>query len=108
MHERNLFERRDIDIIVPVYKSVELAARCLDSLAHDIDGLCDCDPRLIAINDSPIPDRSDRSDRPDRPDRAVISVKAHTEAFAETLKSLVAVAYRDPPILMVRHDLSTS
>ena|ERR1700722_354986 len=102
MHERNLFERRDIDIIVPVYKGVELAARCLDSLAHDIDGLCDCDPRLIAINDSPIPDR------PDRPDRAVISVKAHTEAFAETLKSLVAVAYRDPPILMVRHDLSTS
>jgi hypothetical protein len=54
MHERNLFERRDIDIIVPVYKSVELTTRCLDSLAQHIDELADRDPRLIVINDSPI------------------------------------------------------
>jgi hypothetical protein len=37
MHERNLFERRDIDIIVPVYESAELTTACLNSPAQHID-----------------------------------------------------------------------
>jgi hypothetical protein len=46
-------DRKGIDIIVPVYKSVHLTTRCLDSLADHIHDIASSDPRLIVINDSP-------------------------------------------------------
>jgi hypothetical protein len=46
-------DRKSIDIIVPVYKSVPLTTRCLNSLADHIHEIADSDPRLIVINDSP-------------------------------------------------------
>ena len=46
-------DRRAIDIIVPVYKSVHLTTRCLNSLAEHIQEIADSDPRLIVINNSP-------------------------------------------------------
>ena len=46
-------DRKAIDIIVPVYKSVYLTTRCLNSLADQIQEIAGGDPRLIVINDSP-------------------------------------------------------
>ncbi len=46
-------DHRAIDIIVPVYKSVHLTTRCLNSLADHIHEIASSDPRLIVINDSP-------------------------------------------------------
>ena len=45
-------DRKTIDIIVPVYKSVHLTTRCLNSLVDDIHEIASCEPRLIVINDS--------------------------------------------------------
>jgi hypothetical protein len=46
-------DRNAIDIIVPVYKSVHLTTRCLNSLADQIQEIAGSNPRLIVINDSP-------------------------------------------------------
>src|SRR5713226_1050219 len=46
-------DRKTIDIIVPVYKSVHLTTRCLNSLADHIHEIASSDPRLMVINDSP-------------------------------------------------------
>jgi hypothetical protein len=45
--------RKAIDIMVPVYKSVHLTIRCLNSLVDNIHEIAGGDPRLIVINDSP-------------------------------------------------------
>lgn len=42
-----------IDIIVPVYKNVDLTVRCLNSLLSHIHEISDRSPRLVIINDSP-------------------------------------------------------
>jgi GT2 family glycosyltransferase len=121
-------ERKAIDIIVPVYKSVQLTTRCLNSLADHIQEIASCNPRLLIINDSP--------DEPDvremleafakrhsyvtvlenernlgfvksvnkgleiacKAKRDVILVNADTETFTDTLKNLVDAAYSDPQI----------
>jgi GT2 family glycosyltransferase len=121
-------ERKAIDIIVPVYKSVQLTTRCLNSLADHIQEIATSNPRLIVINDSP--------DEPDvremleafarrhsyvtvlenernlgfvksvnkgleiacKAGRDVILVNADTETFPDTLKNLVDAAYSDPQI----------
>jgi GT2 family glycosyltransferase/glycosyltransferase involved in cell wall biosynthesis len=121
-------ERKAIDIIVPVYKSVQLTTRCLNSLADQIQEIASSNPRLIVINDSP--------DEPDvremleafakrhsyvtvlenesnlgfvksvnkgleiacKAGRDVILVNADTETFTDTLKNLVDAAYSDPQI----------
>jgi hypothetical protein len=46
-------DRNAIDVIVPVYKSVHLTTRCLNSLAEQIQEIASSNPRLIDINDSP-------------------------------------------------------
>ena len=121
-------ERKAIDIIVPVYKSVQLTSRCLNSLADHIQEIAASNPRLVVINDSP--------DEPDvremleafgrrhsyvtvlenernlgfvksvnkgleiacKAGRDVILVNADTETFPDTLKNLVYAAYTDPQI----------
>src|SRR6266853_580941 len=120
--------RTSIDIIVPVYKSVRLTFRCLESLAKNIHELATHAPRLLVINDSP--GEQDVSQMLDgfarrhsyvtvlenernlgfvktvnrglvlaRKDRRdVILVNADTETFPQTLKNLVNVAYADPQI----------
>jgi GT2 family glycosyltransferase len=121
-------DRKGIDIIVPVYKSVYLTTRCLNSLAEHIHEIADSDPRLIVINDSPgEPDvhrmleafasrhsyvtilENERNlgfvktvnkglEIACKASRDVILVNADTETFQETLKNLVTVAYCDPQI----------
>ena len=121
-------DRKAIDIIVPVYKSVQLTTRCLNSLADHIQEIAASNPRLIVINDSP--------DEPDvremleafakrhsyvtvlenernlgfvksvnkgleiacKAGRDVILVNADTETFTDTLKNLVDAVYSDPQI----------
>src|ERR1700682_5365934 len=46
-------DRKAIEIIVPVYKSAQLTARCLKSLAEHVQEIASGDPRLIVIHDSP-------------------------------------------------------
>jgi GT2 family glycosyltransferase len=117
-----------IDVIVPVYKNVDLAARCLTSLVEHFHEIADRDPRLIIINDSPedndlrrmlkfFADRhkntrlvenehnvgfvhsSNRGLSISRAERRdVILVNADTETFPETLRSLAIVAYADSQI----------
>lgn len=121
-------KQKAIDIIVPVYKSVDLTARCLDSLARHIHEVSARDPRLIIINDSP----DERDVRPMleafagrhayvlllenernlgfvgsvnrglaiacRDGRDVILVNADTETFTGTLKNIAAAADSDPQI----------
>jgi GT2 family glycosyltransferase len=119
---------RAIDIIVPVYKSVELTTRCLDSLADHIHEIASRVPRLIVINDSPgDPDvhrmleefahrysyaivlENERNlgfvrtvnrglEIACKAGRDVILVNADTQTFAETLKNLVNAVYSDPQI----------
>jgi GT2 family glycosyltransferase len=121
-------DRRAIDIIVPVYRSVHLATRCLNSLADQIQEIACSDPRLLVINDSP--DESDvhalldafagrhsyvtvlKNDRnlgfiksvnkgleiACKAGRDVILVNADTETYPDTLKNLVDAAYSDPQI----------
>jgi hypothetical protein len=46
-------DRKAIDNIAPVYKSVQLTSGYLNSLQHRIDKIANSDPSLIVINDSP-------------------------------------------------------
>jgi hypothetical protein len=46
-------DRKTIDIIVPVYRSVHLTTRCLNLLAEQIHEIANSDPLLIIINESP-------------------------------------------------------
>jgi GT2 family glycosyltransferase len=117
-----------VDIIVPVYKSLELTTRCLNSLVDHIDEIADHDPRLIVVNDSPdTPDVSLMLESLARrhsyvtlitnernlgfvgsvnrglaiarkEGRDVILVNADTETFAGTLRNLTGVGYCDPQI----------
>jgi GT2 family glycosyltransferase len=121
-------DRKPIDIIVPVYKSVRLTTRCLNSLADHIQEIAGNDPRLIVINDSP--DESNVRAMLDafasrhsyatvlenernlgfvksvnkgleiacKAGRDVILVNADTETFAGTLENLAKAAYADPQI----------
>jgi GT2 family glycosyltransferase len=121
-------DRNFIDIIVPVYKSVQLTTRCLNSVADHIQEIESSDPRIIVINDSP--GESDvhgmleafASRHPyvtvlenERnlgfvktvnrglqiacdSHRDVILVNADTETFPRTLENLVNAAYTDPQI----------
>jgi GT2 family glycosyltransferase len=121
-------ERKGIDIIVPVYKSVQLTTRCLDSLADHIQEVAASNPRLIVINDSPgEPDVHEmlvafakrhsyvtvlenevnlgfvRSvnrglEIACKAGRDVILVNADTETYPDTLKNLVDAVYSDPQI----------
>jgi GT2 family glycosyltransferase len=120
--------RKAIDIIVPVYKSVHLTTRCLNSLADQIQEIASSNPRLIVINDSPGEPDVDRmleafaSRHPYatilknernlgfvksvnkgleiacKAGRDVIIVNADTETYPDTLKNLVDAAYSDPQI----------
>jgi GT2 family glycosyltransferase len=121
-------DRKAIEIIVPVYKSAQLTARCLKSLAEHVQEIASGDPRLIVINDSPgEPDVRQMLDSfagrhayvtvleneqnlgfvktvnkglalACKAGRDVILVNADTETFADTLKNLVDAAYADPQI----------
>ena len=42
-----------LDIILPIYRNVDMVRACLDSLVRNLDEIRDHNPRLIAINDSP-------------------------------------------------------
>jgi GT2 family glycosyltransferase len=121
-------DRKAIDIIVPVYKSVHLTTRCLNSLADQIQEIASSNPRLIVINDSP--GESDVHEMLEafakrhsyvivlenernlgfvrsvnkgleiacKAGRDVILVNADTETYPDTLKNLVDAAYSDPQI----------
>jgi GT2 family glycosyltransferase/glycosyltransferase involved in cell wall biosynthesis len=121
-------DRKAIDIIVPVYKSIHLTIRCLDSLANHIHEIAGSDPRLIVINDSPGESDGYRMlesfasrhsyvtvlenernlgfvktvnkglDVASKASRDVILINADTETFAGTLKNLADAAYADPQI----------
>jgi GT2 family glycosyltransferase len=121
-------DRKTIDIIVPVYKSVHLTTRCLNSLADHINEIASSDPRLIVINDSPGESDVHRMlesfasrhayvtvlenernlgfvktvnrglEIACNAGRDVILVNADTETFDDTLKNLVDAAYSDPQI----------
>jgi GT2 family glycosyltransferase/glycosyltransferase involved in cell wall biosynthesis len=121
-------DRKTIDIIVPVYKSVHLTTRCLNSLADHINEIASNDPRLIVINDSPGESDVHRmlesfASRHSyvtvlenernlgfvktvnkglgiacKAGRDVILVNADTETFTDTLKNLVSAAYSDSQI----------
>jgi GT2 family glycosyltransferase/glycosyltransferase involved in cell wall biosynthesis len=117
-----------IDIIVPVYKSVDLTTRCLNSLAKHINEIAGSDPRLIVINDSPgeqdvhrmleafasrwpyvriienefnlgfIKSVNKGLEIACKAGRDVILINADTETFPDTLGNLVTAAYSDPQI----------
>jgi GT2 family glycosyltransferase len=121
-------DRKAIDIIVPVYKSVHLTTRCLNSLADQIQEIASSNPRLIVINDSPGEPDVDRMletfarrhsyvtvlenernlgfvksvnkglEIACKAGRDVILVNADTETYPDTLKNLVDAAYSDPQI----------
>ena len=121
-------DRRAIDIIVPVYKSVHLTTRCLNSLAENIQEIAGSDPRLIVINDSPgepdvhrmleafasrhsyvmlieneinlgfVKSVNKGLEIACKAGRDVILVNADTETFAETLKNLINAACSDPQV----------
>jgi hypothetical protein len=44
--------RAALEMIVPVYKSIDLTTRCVNSLADHILEISTRDPRLIVIDDS--------------------------------------------------------
>jgi GT2 family glycosyltransferase len=121
-------DRKAIDIIVPVYKSVHLTTRCLNSLADQIQEIASSNPRLIVINDSPgEPDvhrmleafanrhpyvtvlENERNlgfvksvnkglEIACKAGRDVILVNADTETYPDTLKNLVDAACSDSQI----------
>ena len=121
-------DRKAIDIIVPVYKSVHLTGRCLYSLADQIHEIASSNPRLIVINDSPgesdvhamleafasrnpyvsilqnernlgfVKSVNKGLEIACKAGRDVILVNADTETYPETLKNLVDAAYSDPQI----------
>lgn len=45
--------KRNIDLIIPVYKNHEMTGTCVESVLSCIHEIADRDPRLILINDSP-------------------------------------------------------
>ena len=45
--------KRNIDLIIPVYKNHEMTGTCVESLLSNIHEIADRDARLILINDSP-------------------------------------------------------
>jgi GT2 family glycosyltransferase len=121
-------DRKAIDIIVPVYKSVHLTTRCLNSLADQIQEIASSNPRLIVINDSPGESDVDRMletfarrhsyvsvlenernlgfvksvnkglEIACKAGHDVILINADTETYPDTLKNLVDAAYADPQI----------
>ena len=121
-------DHKAIDIIVPVYKSVHLTTRCLNSLAEHIEEIAASDPRLIVINDSPgepdvhrmleafasrhryvtiienevnlgfVKSVNKGLEIACKAGRDVILVNADTETFADTLKNLVTAVYSDAQI----------
>lgn len=121
-------DRKPIDIIVPVYKSVQLTTRCLNSLADQIQEIASSNPRLIVINDSPgeqdvremleafakrhsyvtvlenelnlgfIKSVNKGLELARKVGRDAILVNADTETYPDTLKNLVDAAYSDPQI----------
>jgi GT2 family glycosyltransferase len=121
-------DRKAIDIIVPVYKSVQLTTRCLNSLADHIQEIASSNPRLIVINDSPgEPDVLRMLGEFERrhsyvtvlenesnlgfvktvnrgleiackDGRDVLLVNSDTETFVNTLQNLVTAVYFDPQI----------
>ncbi len=120
--------RAAVDIIVPVYKSIDLTTRCLNSLTEHIREISTRDPRLIVINDSPgepelrqmLNSFASRHSYVTvlenelnlgfvktvnkglgiacKAGRDVLLVNADTETFAGTLKNLVNAAYSDSQI----------
>ncbi|MCP1468494.1 GT2 family glycosyltransferase [Sphingobium sp. OAS761] len=42
-----------LDLIIPVYRNVDLVRNCLESLTDHLDEIRDYSPRVIVINDSP-------------------------------------------------------
>lgn len=42
-----------VDIVIPVYRNVDLARRCIESLARSIGEIGRFDPRIVVVNDSP-------------------------------------------------------
>ena len=120
--------RRNVDIVVPIYKCVSLASRCLDSLIAHIDEISLINPRLIVINDSPEDPDVERMlkafagghpnvtilendtnlgfvrtanrglDIALKAGRDALLVNADTETFPGTLKTLLDVAYSDAQI----------
>jgi GT2 family glycosyltransferase len=120
-----------IDIIVPVYKSAALTARCLASIAANLNELAAFNVRLILINDSPgEPEAKAVLGRfaashsyvelienevnqgfiktvnrgltiSCRDGRDVILVNADTQTYQGTFSNLVATAYSDPQIAFV-------
>ena len=120
--------RNPVTIIVPVYKSVELTKRCLESLTRHIQEISELDPRLLIINDSP-DDEAVRQALESfaagcayatvlhnesnsgfvktvnrglaiacREGRDVILVNSDTETFPDTLRNVMAAAAADPQI----------
>jgi GT2 family glycosyltransferase len=122
------FDHKYIDIIVPVYKSVHLTTRCLNSLADQIQEIASGNPRLIVINDSPgesdvhrmleafahrhpyvtilenernlgfVKSVNKGLEIACKAGRDVILVNADTETYPDTLKNLVDAAHSDPQI----------
>jgi GT2 family glycosyltransferase len=120
-----------IDIIIPVYKRAALTARCLESIAANLNELAAFDVRLLLINDSP--GESDvtavltgfaASHSYTRvlenevnqgfvktvnrgltiscgENRDVILINSDTVTYPGTLANLVATAYSDPQIAFV-------
>ena len=117
-----------IDIIIPVYKNMEMTGRCLASLFDNINEIFEYDPRVIIVNDSP--DDKETSDYLDAyasknnniillknkenrgfvysvnaglelsrsEGRATILVNSDTITFEGTLINLVNAANKDPQI----------
>jgi GT2 family glycosyltransferase len=120
-----------IDIIIPVYKNAALTARCLESIAANLNELSAYDVRLILINDSPAEAEVtavlagfaashgyaevienevnqgfvktvNRGLRIScRDNRDVILINSDTQTYPGTLTNLVATAYSDPQIAFV-------
>jgi GT2 family glycosyltransferase len=47
------FEKMKIDIVVPVYRNLDLVRGCLSSLEAHLTEIAEFDPRLVVIDDSP-------------------------------------------------------
>ena len=117
-----------LDIILPVYRNIDMVRACLDSLVRHLDEIRDYSPRLIAINDSPDDEAVEaylrqchvdglidvhirnpenlgfvRSvnkglDMARRDRRAALLVNSDTLTYAGTLAEMLAVLQADPQI----------
>ncbi|MAN12508.1 MAG: glycosyltransferase [Pseudomonadota bacterium] len=117
-----------LDIILPVYRNIDMVRACLDSLVRHLDEVRDYSPRLIAINDSPDDEAVEaylrqchadglidvhirnpenlgfvRSvnkglDMARRDRRAALLVNSDTLTYAGTLAEMLAVLQADPQI----------